>query len=942
MKKSLFNIAYMAVALAGLTACSDEIFSSSSSGDGENVTINLSYADCAPKSIVINSRSTDDDLQKLDNLYIYVFDAKGNLKGYKGITNSSDLAQNTYTTDGTISNLKTTAGESYIYAVANVNTTLYSIPTSSGSVEANKLPIGLDEDKARNGDYTFTLSDLKNLKFNRTSTDIDITDGRYLMGGSMANGNKVEIVKSGNGENGSITYNNSTVDKIELTHVVSQVNFNISTYSGDKTKRTFELQSYDVINIPKTGDIIGNLDGNSIEITNGENENKTGLKLSVNESEAVNKTFSFFLPENLQVLGSNMTAPTKWEEREDDGMNTTSHTFTKAPVNATYVKLNGKYSEVNESGVGRTANVTYYIHLGGCDGTEVKPADFNFTRNCKYTYNVTVKGVDKIIVEAKRENGENQKPGSEGIVIEGTAKTLDSHYDYTTLTFNKSAIEALKNQGHGLFFQVHQLGKKTKVIEVKDQDITESDLNGVSLDWITFGEGQLTNATYPAEANRMKLVDLLKKLYSKTDWNNDGTYTVTCFLDENYYSDKKWSEFTNDNPKRSFYIADAINVSKDGRSIYAKAQYAVEQENIQTIYKSSTTGAVYGVETTDEYGVPTVTNWKVDNSNNYDAFNGHINQLYDLGMSNDTEKEWSDYAHYSSNDPEVQCMSRNRDLNGDGKITKDEVRWYCPTMAQYAGVWLGESSITPKSRLYNQSTENLSDATRKLYFATTVGMHNYFSEEGMATGNTVNDKTWSARYIKCARNMENNKVGYDANQLTKYYTLTDKTIELTNMSVNAYMESGNTELSDHTEQSCKPAYKFTVASNFTSYTVDMEKVVAGTDNCSNYTQTGTEGWRVPNVREYGLIFVALDNKTGNYLVNKHTNNNSRYNNKTTYYPTFCRTKFSNPNFRYTWTCNPGNNDYGMGMETTDYKSALENNGTYGTGYLRCIHVMTGN
>ncbi len=39
-------------------------------------------------------------------------------------------------------------------------------------------------------------------------------------------------------------------------------------------------------------------------------------------------------------------------------------------------------------------------------------------RNCKYTYNITVAGVNtKIIVEAKKESGADQ-PGAEGVVLE--------------------------------------------------------------------------------------------------------------------------------------------------------------------------------------------------------------------------------------------------------------------------------------------------------------------------------------------------------------------------------------------------------------------------------------------------------------------------------------------------------------------------------------------
>lgn len=41
----------------------------------------------------------------------------------------------------------------------------------------------------------------------------------------------------------------------------------------------------------------------------------------------------------------------------------------------------------------------------------------------------------------------------------------------------------------------------------------------------------------------------------------------------------------------------------------------------------------------------------------------------------------------------ARCLSRNRDENGDGIITANEVKWYVPTSEQLMGMYLGAKSL---------------------------------------------------------------------------------------------------------------------------------------------------------------------------------------------------------------------------------------------------------
>lgn len=936
--KKVMKLAYLLMGVALLlSSCSEDIFPGGSESN-EDVTISLAYSDVSPRDIVVNSRATDAEERHLDNLYIYIFDGTGNLKGYKGIT--SGLDQNTNNdTKATVSGIKTRSGESYIYAVANYNTGRYPLTVSEGNVEKGKLPINLDEEKARAGEYTFTLNDLKALNFQRNVDDqISITDA-FLMSGAVNNGKIVNINTAGN-----VTSDDTNGNAIRLSRIVSKVKFTIKEYTGDGVKRSFKLANYDIMNIAKNGTLIGSIDSNAKKQINNATDVSSikGLTLGVND---VDKTtgaeyFEAYLPENLQDAKQSVTDQAK---REDDNKSNPK-VFTNAPEYGTYVVLKGKYEETKD-GSTKTADVTYYVHLGDCSANY---NDYNVERNCKYTFNIRVAGVEKIIVEATKDN--NDQPGAEGVVLQygnttGKNLTLDSHYEYMVMRFNKADIKKLKDSNLGYYYQVYALGKKTKPINVKDEANPKTEehkqkLNGVDTKWIEFAitgrnsskssygrenDGRGTPCDYPGKGNTMDIEIFLKKLYDNADNNSfwtEGKYIdATCFVSENYYSGLSWDKYVNDVNKRAFYVANNVWVSKDTRSVYAEAQYGLTQHNIQTFYDVKQAGKVtaYGCETiNDEEGkgfsddgrTSTNDNWHPYQSNGSDTWDGRANMKQDLsGLTWDNLK---------SNKSLVKaCMSRNRDLNGNGTIEDNEIRWYAPAVNQYIGLWIGEEVISTEAKLFNKKTTTLSKdndpGCRMLYYTSTSGINTYFSEEGMATNN--HDSRWKATLIRCVRNLQSNDndKGY-AKSPTKFWTTSnsDKDVELDKVDSRALIVGGSSnELIGHTERSDinKPAKSFRIADKTypasNSYSASMQNVVDGKFICNgNYYQNDYK-WRVPNQREMSVM----------YLIDPSL-----------IYFTYCRTKFSNTNFRKSWTY-------------TDVFTMATNWSDYSSGKVRCIKVL---
>lgn len=967
--KKYFNLTYLLLAvMAVMTACADDIFNSNQVTEGQKVTLNLKYANVTPKEITIGTRATDAEERKVDNLYIYVFDKNGKLKGYKELTDQSSVSQGTDSNPSTneISDgIKTTAGESYVYAVANVsNDGLYPISTSTDISTAKSkgcLP-KVDADKAQAGEYSdYTKDDLLKVMFSRSTSQINI-QSRFLMSGSINSGKSVTI-----NDNGDIADKQNT---IYLNRVVAKIHFNIAAtgQTSDGNSISFTPKTYKFCNVAKTGMLLGTADAGTSYSCKDFFE-KEDLTTNISTTGNFNSTsnsyyFEEYLPENLQTMQSSAT---NIADRESDN-NSNPKVFDKAASKGSYVVLTGEYTESNSGSTVKKAEVTYYVHLGDCSANV---NDYNVERNCLYTYNVKVTGVNSIQVEAEKNTPTH--PGSEGFVIDysKSAKTLtlDSHYEYMVMKFYKSQIKTLKDAGVGYYFQVNALNPEngtfctSDAVYVTNEGIQGGSLNGADTDWIEFAVG----GTYSSDnANRgvackypghnkvndsdatpdegsttrksglYGVEDFLQILYNMADqdsytdangnqisWSSDGSLTVTCFIKENYYESLRWSQYVNNIQKRSFYIAnEKIDVSNDTRSIYVKAQYGVQQYNIQTFYNKDLAHSLvaYGCETVNDEDELGTDKFTVDaSSSGSETWNGRNNFLKDLKSRKEFNYVWwnssnsgSSYGYYNSSNLvsniknlKQTCMRRNRDLNGDGQISEDEVRWYAPTNQQYGGLWIGENALSSESRLYTASIYKgyMSESNRKLYYSSTKDRNTFFSEEGYADNNYPGGGYKPLR-VKCVRNLKSNAIGY-AETPDKYYTVDSSgNVDLSHMDASLLDATHATgELLDHIERDNyhKPAQYFEIAtSNALESSVSDKEVYSGTVNCNSLK--AWKGWRVPNQREFLIM----------YFIN------------TDYvYKNLCRTHYSDTDFRKSWTYT---NVFTMG--------GLNGN----SGNIRCIKV----
>lgn len=878
---------------------------------GTPVLLSLSYKEIHPQISVV-TRANENFENVLSDLQIFIFDSEGNLKGYC-LKEQGDLKQDG--TKGDI-NIKTTTGISYIYAIANAQGGTYS-------VEGVPATITFDEDEAQEGNINFTFDDFRALYYQREEGEFRIND-YFLMSGTVNEGKACIISKD---ENNNAFISDPIVDDaklIKLRRVVSKVTFNIK--AGENVK--FEPEEYDLMNIPDKGSITRGDDATNVTYEN--------FPSQIFTTQSRNN-FTVYLPENIQ---SPQNSVEKWVDREKN-MYTEDDTkiFINAPQNGTYVILRGTFTDEDNN---RTADVEYSIHLGDFS---LDNNNYNNERNYAYTYTIIVKGVDEIVAEA--EKGKNDDyPAAEGIVIDyggGKSYTLDSHYEYCVMRFNQQDIQTLISQNHGYMFQAEAFGKSSDIIEITNNtDINSSEfkaqLNGIDINWITFKKGGIYIANqarggigynYSNIENDEDLLtapELLKYLYSiandNTQWEN-GTLTYTCYLNENYYEDMNWGDFVNIEPRR-FYIANNVSAEGDGHSVYAKVAYSVSQYAIQTFYDRTNDGILvaYGCETTNDETGKNVTYETRGVDDMRDEWNGRTNMIENLTNLINKENSWDDLnlSLYGEEVTEAismykACMSRNRDLNRDGMINEEEIRWYVPTIQQYTGFWIGEPALATNARLYQNSTSNLPTKDARMHYYANSSNNVFWSEEGMAFGTTDGGGNPDPRYVRCIRNLKSNDKGYDAKPQKYYnYDPLTKTFNLEGLvnPQNALRTNViSYDLPSHHERDGVNSLiriKFKVASTNVEGGYGYQNVEYNTDYtkspCYKYNGRDGRGWRIPNQREFCLMALENDNLS-----------------LTPY--TLCRTHFSNSSYRTTYIWGNGN----LMMETWDEERI---------GYVRCV------
>ena len=420
----------------------------------------------------------------------------------------------------------------------------------------------------------------------------------------------------------------------------------------------------------------------------------------------------------------------------------------------------------------------------------------------------------------------------------------------------------------------------------------------------------------------------IKQIYNKETPNSDkitisssgSNYVArfTAFVNEYYYlrhpltgaKTTMWSVMTNKIP-REMIIAMSTDTSEDGNSSYSKIHSYISQLSMETFYNDRATSLnAFGMETYNEtplyeFGTPRSTS-------NLSDTDGRENQKTLIGASS-SSPYWNSYisstnngwissvgteraAHKLTNAYSVQaaysaCMSRNRDLNGNGRIDENEIRWYLASLNEYIRMGIGNNALS-SAQLFFGDKDNLSNypsgdiKNGSLYYTSSeAGKRVYWAIEKGSYGAVGSYYDGSSLPIRCIRDLPATGTSTDVSSIDgvksdatyKYYdNLFPKLLVLKDRLVSSlYRQRVSGSLLAHNEDDDANSFYngIFVASDFLSNTYQLGDIIGYnrfvtwsggrysnngtmTNPCSSYREGGYTNWRVPNLVELSAMNAA--------------------------------------------------------------------------------------
>lgn len=932
MKHYIVNILVAAaLTLCSLTSCVKENISAPDHGEG-TVYLSLNVLSGGMDQVIVKSPwdPNDDNERAVENLRIYIFSkATGNLVGYKyfskdDLTFTDDSSQPGYDRTATVSNIPTSTGEVYIYAIANARTSQYKV--------TDDAILDIDESNLSH----LTRETFLSATCTRQLGSINPADNRFVMSGFANDGASVIIARKGTTQQAEITSPTDDDHKrVKLYKILSKNKITVKTEGNV----TFKPEYMEIHNVPR---VYGLMRGNNVAPSGFE----TFDRIIWSEN-----SYQCYLPANVQTATASPASFNDFNDREKNTYDKTTgkKSFVNAPENATYVVIHGKYQGGDYAG-----DLSYTVHLGDFSK---HPADFSVAANSNYEYTLTIKGVNNFIAESQK-NGDD--PGSEGVVIfKGTdILEVDCHYEARVMKFSMSELNQIINvDKYGYILKIQTAfcetismivdgdGKIYDAAEFRTQSnptvLTTVGTDGMPVDkskilisgdeadfdWVRFvkntgatystpkynvgclvqNSGTSTHSisdvcAYPGRANTQTIFEFLRDLYKAGKEQNSSYFNatgssvyVTCFVDENYYADKNWTEYVNKSEPRRMYFANELFVSEDGQSSFAKAKYVVSQKSIWTFYKLDPTLKPFGLESVSEEKAQGVN--VVSGTNRleepWDGRASAISNNRNKGFYASSTKSTGKQDIYK--DAYKACMSRNRDEDGDGTINENEIKWYLASVDQYKGMWAGEEAFDADARLFKATESEWTDlktafdsnggnnngALKKWHYFTCSSADTFWAEEGCATGTDG-----SATMVRCIRTLASNSDGLESAET--YYSYKDDVVELklNDVALRTHQSGGFQTYFERGKDSNKLYKKFKIASaNLTGGPYSKTQVIstakgsgfinASDDVCQKAAGYGGS-WRVPNQRELSIMSAVNKNLTDLYSCTSFTGVQSGY------------------------------------------------------------------
>ena len=503
------------------------------------------------------------------------------------------------------------------------------------------------------------------------------------------------------GEKDDVTLNAYTGKESEITTITiplertdSKITFNVKAANDKLTDFEFVPLKWRVVNVPTVSYVLPRIESSAASTTLTENldatdDNVTADFFSIPAEEAIlfegkvqegetsvdnSGTFTFYMYENLKAPQKNIEGSdaTAYALREKQVKTATSSGVTGqryengdyeyAPKGATYVVFTGQvsYTEKDAEGNDRfvLADVEYSVHLGHGSNTNVN--SYNTLRNHHYTYNVTVTGINDLLVEVESNNpsegeptDDERRPGAEGDIVMSASQIVevDGHYDRALITLtaeeaNKIFFAISTPWERGLdtngFLEANNTTmrdyKWVKFLIHTNLGITEGNLAAYPGEQCYDGGKTNTGtaANSPAYGKDVILRDIrqLSNYFRTNPLGADETVAITMFIDEYlYYYDPTsdpvttpanttykgvtdltlandaglllWKKSVNNEPRLMHIVkAGDMTYSADGETSLSRSVVTIKQKPIISIYNTSASDeflkSAWGTETVNE------------------------------------------------------------------------------------------------------------------------------------------------------------------------------------------------------------------------------------------------------------------------------------------------------------------------------------------------------
>ena len=469
--RSIYKYLFGAVAVAavGLASCMyDDGIDNVLIVEGRPAQVELTFA--VEDNIEVTTRAAQDEMYEhlVQNIYVFVFNGNKRVMPDKSFFDSTEIT-NYYNkvvdgngqSQGTVTFGALSGSGLTVCAIANINISNTSVTRADIGEETQ-----VDLDKL---DKITTYSELQEMSIRLTSGNINRGASFMMTGEATAN----------------LQADETTEVDIDLERADSKITFNVKAQAPNNTYRNFKFipNSFRVVNAPLKSYILPRVNDNAAGVTLTADMDATKVAsdfYSIPEASAPkfevvgdnSGSFTFYMYENLKMpkalINNNTNAGYALREKENKGEDGRNVDYIYAPNNATYVVLTGELSySFDESYIDPDtktettlekwlmADVEYVVHLGHSGVTNVD--DYSTLRNHHYTYNVTIKGVNDLIVEVDRDNDpetddqdNEQRPGAEGEIVKSAQRVInvDGHYD-------RDIIELTETEAQELHFAVN-------------------------------------------------------------------------------------------------------------------------------------------------------------------------------------------------------------------------------------------------------------------------------------------------------------------------------------------------------------------------------------------------------------------------------------------------------------------------------------------------------